>query len=105
MMNTSITLPHRYLLKDAGKYRESNCPMEFCIRFTTRMQLGCSMSQWGDKLYGSLVHRIQRSSMSRPAAWSILLVLAAAIPCPAYAQKDTVVVRPVEIEDVLVNPG
>jgi hypothetical protein len=41
--------------------------------------------------------------MSRPAAWCILLVLAAAIP--AYAQKDTVVVRPVEIDDVLVNPG
>jgi Domain of unknown function (DUF4832)/Beta-galactosidase len=43
--------------------------------------------------------------MSRPAAWCILLVLAAPIPCPAYAQKETVVVRPVEIEDVLVNPG
>jgi hypothetical protein len=39
--------------------------------------------------------------MTQP--WCVLLVLAAAIP--AYAQKDTVVVRPVEIEDVLVNPG
>src|SRR6202040_3023123 len=45
MMNTSITLPQRYLRKDAGKYRESSCPMEFCIRCTTRMQLGCSRSQ------------------------------------------------------------
>jgi hypothetical protein len=39
--------------------------------------------------------------MTQP--WCVLLVLAAAIP--AYAQKDTVIVRPVEIQDVLVNPG
>src|ERR1700733_10067734 len=45
MMNTSITLPQRYLRKDAGKYRESSCPREFCIRCTTRIQLGCSTSQ------------------------------------------------------------
>jgi hypothetical protein len=39
--------------------------------------------------------------MTQP--WCVLLVLAAAIP--AYAQKDTVIVRPVEIQDVLVDPG
>ena len=41
--------------------------------------------------------------MTQHATWSILLVLAAALQ--GYAQKDTVVVRPVEIDDVLVNPG
>jgi hypothetical protein len=41
--------------------------------------------------------------MTRHATWCLLLVLAATMP--GYAQKDTVVVRPVEIEDVLVNPG
>ena len=41
--------------------------------------------------------------MARIATWSVLLALAAAIS--GYAQKDTVVVRPVEIDDVLVNPG
>jgi hypothetical protein len=41
--------------------------------------------------------------MTRHATWWLLLVLAATIP--AYAQKDTVVVRPVETDDVLVNPG
>jgi hypothetical protein len=41
--------------------------------------------------------------MTQHATWCVLLVLAAAVP--GYAQKDTVVVRPVEIDDVLVNPG
>ena len=41
--------------------------------------------------------------MTRHAIWCVLLTLAAAIP--GYSQKDTVVVRPVEIDDVLVNPG
>jgi hypothetical protein len=41
--------------------------------------------------------------MTRHATWCVLLVLAATMP--GYAQKDTVVVRPVEIDDVLVNPG
>ena len=41
--------------------------------------------------------------MPQHATWCVLLVLAAAIP--GYAQKETVVVRPVEIDDLLVNPG
>src|ERR1700677_1865443 len=49
MMSTSITRRRRYLLKDAGKYRESICPMGFCIRFTTRMQLACSTSRPANK--------------------------------------------------------
>ena len=41
--------------------------------------------------------------MKRLATWCVLFALAAAVP--GYAQKDTVIVRPVEIDDVLVNPG
>src|SRR3984957_667124 len=96
MMSTSITRRRRCLPRDAGKFRESIFPMEFCIRFTTRMQLGCSTSRPANQ-------RMRRVTMTRLATWCVLLVLVAAIP--AYAQKDTVVVRPVEIDDVLVNPG
>ncbi len=41
--------------------------------------------------------------MPRHATWFALLILAVAMP--GYAQKATVAVRPVEIDDVLVNPG
>ena len=43
-----------------------------------------------------------RSDLKRRAAACLLLC---GVILPAAAQKDTVVIRPVEIQDVLVNPG
>ena len=61
------------------------------------------MSQRVDQLRAGATDPMRRSSMRRHATWYSLLVLAAVIP--GYAQKDTVVVRPVAIDDVLVNPA
>ena len=52
----------------------------------------------------SLANQVGKSSLLKSWPWLAVLILAGGFT-PSAAQKDTVVVRPKEISDVLVNPG